>query len=150
MAVLVSYLFIGNATGIPGQLDVVLIMIGLALAPFPFVVVAFLSRNPLAPKRVLQAMGIFLALGLPVGLFAPILGAAAGFGVGVAVCLNPLPLPHLMRNRLWAVGFSVVYSAVLLGVVAVPAAGVPTGALLPPLMVGLSDEYSAWAASRPK
>lgn len=147
VALLFSYIPIGNATGVPGQLDVGLIMLGFALAPFAFVAVAFISRNPIAPKRVLQAMGLFIILGLPVGLLAPILGAAVGFGVGIALTLNPLGLDRLMRNRLVAVGFASVYTLVLL-LIADPAAGVMTGALLPPMLVGLADEYTVWLATR--
>lgn len=122
--------------------------IALALAPFVFVIVGFVSRNPRAPKRVLWAMGLLVVLGLSIGLIAPVLGAAAGFGVGVALTLNPLDLPDLMRNRMIAVGFAVAYTLLLL-IVATPA-GVFTGALLPPLIVGLADEFSAWRASREK
>lgn len=122
--------------------------IALALAPFVFVIIGFVSRNPRAPKRVLWAMGLLVVLGLSIGLIAPVLGAAAGFGVGVALTLNPLDLPDLMRNRMIAVGFAVAYTLLLL-IVATPA-GVFTGALLPPLIVGLADEFSAWRASREK
>lgn len=122
--------------------------IALALAPFVFVIIGFVSRNPRAPKRVLWAMGLLVVLGLSIGLIAPVLGAAAGFGVGVALTLNPLDLPDLMRNRMIAVGFAVTYTLLLL-IVATPA-GVFTGALLPPLIVGLADEFSAWRASREK
>lgn len=92
-------------------------------------------------------MGLFLIIGLPLGLVSPLFGAAAGFGVGFALTLNPLSLDKLMRNRLLAVAFASVYMLVLL-LVADPAAGVMTGALLPPLLVGLADEYTSWAASR--
>jgi hypothetical protein len=81
------------------------------------------------------------------GFLLPILGAAVGFGVGIALTLNPLGLDRLMRNRLVAVGFASVYTLVLL-LIADPAAGVMTGALLPPMLVGLADEYTVWAASR--
>lgn len=93
-------------------------------------------------------MGLLVVLGLSIGLIAPVLGAAAGFGVGVALTLNPLDLPDLMRNRLVAVGFAVAYTLLLL-IVATPA-GVFTGALLPPLIVGLADEFSAWRSAREK
>lgn len=122
--------------------------IALVLAPFAFVIIGFLSRNPRAPKRVLWAMGLLVVLGLSIGLIAPVLGAAAGFGVGVALTLNPLDLPDLMRNRMVAVGFAVAYTLLLL-IVATPA-GVFTGALLPPLIVGLADEFTDWRASREK
>lgn len=144
-----SYFFYAAATATPGVIDVGLVAIALALAPFVFLIVAFVSRNPFAPKRVLWAMGLLLALGLTFGLISPILGAAVGFGVGFVLTLNPLPLDKLIRNRLLAVAFASVYMLVLL-LIADPAAGVMTGALLPPLLVGLADEYTSWLASRPR
>lgn len=111
-----------------------------------FVVVGFVSRNPRAPKLVLVSMGLLVVLGLSVGLISPVLGAAAGFGVGSALSLNRLDLPDLMRNRMVAVAFAVAYTFLLL-VVATPA-GVFTGALLPPLVVGLADEFTVWRSTR--
>lgn len=142
-----SYFAYAAATALPGVIDVGLVALALAVAPFVFVVVAFVSRNPGAPKRVLAAMGLLLALGLTFGLVSPILGAAVGFGVGFALTLNPLPLEGLMRNRLIGVTIASAYMLLLL-LIADPAAGVMTGALFPPLIVGLADEYSSWAASR--
>ncbi len=146
MAVLFSYFPYAAATSTPDRLDFGLAGIGLALAPFVFVVIGFVSRNPKAPKAVLVSMGLLLALGLTIGLISPILGAAAGFGVGAALTLNRLDLPDLMRNRMVAVAFAVAYTLLLL--IVVTPAGVFTGALLPPLLVGLADEYSAWRLSR--
>lgn len=119
-----------------------LVLVALAVAPFVLVITGLVSRNPRFPRHVLQSMGLLLLLGLAFGLIAPVLGAAAGFGVGIAITLNRPDHPDLMRNRLLAVGFSVVYTLVLL-IVATPA-GVLTGALLPALMVGFADEYTAW------
>lgn len=120
--------------------------IALAIAPFAFVAVGFISRNPRAPKRVLRAMGLLLVLGLVGGLLSPILGAAAGFGAGTGLTLNEPDLPDVMRNRMVAVGFVVAYALLLL-VLATPA-GVMTGALLPPIIIGLADEFTAWRATR--
>lgn len=142
-----SYFAYAAATAIPGVIDVGLVALALAVAPFVFVVVAFVSRNSRAPKRVLASMGLLLALGLTFGLVSPILGAAVGFGVGFALTLNPLPLEGLMRNRLIAVAIACTYMLLLL-LIADPAAGVMTGALFPPLIVGLADEYTSWATSR--
>lgn len=124
------------------QVDPLLVLVALAVAPFVLIVVGLISRNPVFPKDVLRSMGLLLLLGLAFGLISPALGATAGFGAGFALTLNRPDLPDLMRNRLVAVGFSVVYTLVLL-VVATPA-GVLTGAILPALMVGFADEYTAW------
>lgn len=130
----------GNDEGV--VIDPGLVGIALVVAPFVFVIVGLVSRNPNAPKRVLLSMGLLLALGLAIGLVSPVLGASAGFGVGVAICLRLPDIPDQMRRRLIAVALAVVYSMVLLFVA--PPAGVLTGALVPTLMVGFADEYGAW------
>ena len=128
--------------GEPNRIDVGLVGIGLAIAPFVFVVVGFASRNPRAPKRVLQSMGLLILLGFAFGLLSPVLGAAAGFGVGASLCLNPPDFDGVLKRRLWATGFTVFYVLVLL--VFLRPAGVFTGGLLPLLMIGFADEYTAW------
>lgn len=122
-----------------------LVGIALVLAPFVFVVVALISRHG-RPTRVLWAMLALVLVALPVGLLAPVLGASAGFGVGIALVLNEPGLADVLKRRIWAVLFATAYTFVLL-LVATPA-GVFTGAVLPPIMVGLADEYSAWKAGR--
>ena len=126
--------------------DPALLGIGLAVAPFVFVVIGFTSKNPRAPRMTLIAMGLLLVIGLSVGLIAPALGAAAGFGVGAALTLNQPDIPDQLRRRLIAVALAVLYTGVLL-FVATPA-GVLTGAILPMLMVGLADDYGAWHWAR--
>ena len=51
-----------------------------------------------------------------------------------------------MKWRLWATGFTVVYVLFLL--VVITPAGVFAGALLPLLMLGFADEYTAWRAAQ--
>jgi hypothetical protein len=131
----------GEVTIDPG-----LVGIALVVAPFVFVVVGLVSRNHMAPKRVLLSMGLLLALGLSLGLISPVLGAGAGFGVGVALCLRLPDIPDQMRRRLIAVALAVVYTMLLLFVA--PPAGVVTGAIVPTLMVGFADEYGAWRWAR--
>ncbi len=120
--------------------------IGLAIAPFVFITLGFVSRNPTAPKRVLQAMGLLLLTGLSIGLLDPLLGAATGFCLGGALVLNRPDVARLMSWRLGAVAFTALYMVVLL-VVAAPA-GIFTGAVLPLMMIGFADEYAAWSATR--
>ena len=126
----------------PDVIRPALVWLGLALAPFVFVVLAFVSQNPRAPKAVLAAMGLLLAVGLSVGLLVPVLGATAGFAVGGAVTLNRPQVDGVMVWRLASVGLTVVYTLVLL--VLVTPAGVFTGGLLPLLMLGFADEYAVW------
>lgn len=132
--------------GEPTQIDVGLLGIGIVLAPFVFVTVAFASQNPLAPRRVLQSMGLLPLLGLSVGLLSPVLGAAAAFGVGGTLCLNPPNLDGVLKWRFWATGFTVMYLLFLL--VVITPAGVFAGALLPLLMLGFADEYTSWRAAQ--
>lgn len=133
----------GERAGIQLQLAA----IGLAIAPFVFIALGFLSRNPTAPKRVLQAMGLLLLTGLSIGLIDPLLGAATGFGLGGALVLNRPDVSRTMFWRIGAVGFTSLYTLVLL-VVALPA-GVFTGGVLPLVMIGFADEYAARSATRP-
>jgi hypothetical protein len=128
----------------PEQISPQLIGVGLALAPIVFVVLGFVSRNHEAPRRILMAMGLLLAIGLTVGLIAPALGAATGFAVGGAITLNRPPVEDVGRWRALAVGVTVLYLFVLL--VAITPAGVFSGGLLPLLMLGFADEYAVWRA----
>ena len=96
---------------------------------------------------VLLSMGLLVALGLAVGLVSPVLGAAAGFGVGAALSLNLPEIPDQMRRRIVAVLLALAYTTVLLLFVSVPA-GVLSGAVIPIMMVGFADEYGAWRWAR--
>lgn len=126
--------------------DLRLAFIGLAVAPFVFIALGFLSRNPVAPLRVLQAMGLLLLVGLPIGLLDPITGAAAGFCLGGALALNRPAIERVMYWRVAAAVFTTFYVFVL--IVVVPPAGVFTAAILPLMMIGAADEYAAWSAER--
>jgi hypothetical protein len=123
-------------------IDARLVGIALVIAPFVFVVVALVSRNPRAPRMVMVSMGLLLALGLAFGLVSPVLGAAAGFGVGTALCLKLPDIPGQMTRRIIAVALAIAYTTALL-FVATPA-GVLSGAVVPILMVGFADEYGTW------
>jgi hypothetical protein len=125
------------------EINPALVGVGLVVAPFVFVVLAFVSRNPKAPKRVIQSMVLLILLGLTIGLLSPVLGATAAFGTGAALCLNPPLIENVYKWRLGAVVLTVVYTFLLL-LFATPA-GVFTGGLLPLLMVGFADEYNIWA-----
>ncbi len=127
------------------QVNTGLLGIGLVVAPFVFVAVGVVSRNTDFPKRVLQSMGLLIVLGLSVGLLSPALGATAGFGAGGALALSRPDFRRVVRRRVWAVVVTVLYTFMLL--VVAPAAGVFTGGLLPLLMVGFADEYTAWRAA---
>lgn len=127
-------------------MDAGLAAIGLALAPLVFIVVGLVSKNPRTPRQTLWAMGLLVLIGLSLGLLDPALGAAAGFGVGIALTLQLPDIPGQLKRRLYGVGFAVAYTLLLL--VFIPPAGVFTGAIFPALMVGFSDEYGAWRHDR--
>jgi len=135
-----------DAEGDRSGFQLELAAIGLAIAPFVYIALGFISRNPVAPKRVLQAMGLLLLVGLSIGLLDPLLGAATGFCLGGALVLNPPDVERLRFWRLGTVAFTLLYMLVLL-VFAAPA-GIFTGAVLPLIMIGFADEYAAWSAER--
>jgi hypothetical protein len=137
--------FVRTAGGEPA-VDPGLVGIGLVVAPIVFVVVGLVSKNPRAPRMILISMGLLLLLGLALGLVSPVLGAAAGFGVGAALCLRLPDIPDQLKRRLIGVTFALAYTTLLLFVA--PPAGVLTGAILPTLMVGFADEYGAWRLAR--
>lgn len=145
-----SYLFYGasfiDEEGEQAGIDLEVAFIGLAIAPFVFVALGFLSRNPLAPLRVMQAMGLLLVVGLVIGFVDPLLGASVGFCVGGALVLNRPAIARVGYWRAAAVVFTASY--VLLLLVVAPPAGVFTGGLLPLMMIGFADEYAAWSAAR--
>ena len=135
-----------EAEGGGAEINVALVGISLVVAPFVFVALGFASRNPKAPKRVLQSMVLLPLLGLSIGLLAPVLGATAAFGAGATLCLNPPFINDVYKWRVGATFLVVIYTFMLL-VLATPA-GVFTGGLIPLLMVGFADEYSMWAYQR--
>jgi len=86
---------------------------GLALIPFVFVVLAFLSEHPRAPAAVVRAMGLSLLVGLMVAAFAdPVTGVVAGMGAGGIVALR-MDLDHTVRSRILAVAVASAYTVVL-------------------------------------
>lgn len=133
-------------SGEDGGIDLILVAISLAVAPFVFVAIGLLSRNPKSPKAVLRSMALLPLVGMSVGLIAPILGASAAFMVGGALTLDRPPVEGVMRWRWMAVAFTIFYLFVLL--VAVTPAGVFAGGLVPLLMIGFADEYARWTAAR--
>lgn len=127
-------------------IDPGLVAIAFAAAPLVFVSVSLISRGQDTMRRTLQSMAWLVVLGLALGLLSPLVGAAAGFGVGFALMLNMPAFDGQLRRRLVGVGFVVIYMAVLL--ILIPPAGVLAGAFLPGLIVGFADEYGAWRESR--
>lgn len=146
VVIAIAYFVYGWATATPGAMNMGAAILALAVSPLAFVVIALLSRRDEGWRRAAQATVVLVLIGAPVGLLAPIVGAAAGYGIGTAIALNPPRFDHVYRNRLLAVVAAVAYSFLLL--VFLPPAGVMSGAFSPPLAVGLADEFTAWRAAR--
>lgn len=121
--------------------------LGLAVIPFVFLVLAFVSRHPRPSGAVLRAMGLTLAVGIPVSALAgdAVTGTVAGVGAGGICALRPEP-DHGWRPRACAVAVAAVYSFVLARLtgafVLLPAPIFPLTAL------GLADHWVDWRRER--
>lgn len=120
---------------------------GLALIPFVFIVLAFMSEHPRPPSAVLRAMGLALLVGVPVSAVAgdAVSGIVAGVGAGGIVALR-LDVDHTVRARALAVVVATAYTFVLVrlagGIVLLPAPIFPFTAL------GIADHLSERARER--
>ena len=87
---------------------------GLAVIPFVFVVLAFVSEHPRAPGAVTRAMGLSLLVSVTVSALAAdaVTGIVAGVGAGGIVALRA-DADHNWRARAIALGVAVVYTFVL-------------------------------------
>jgi hypothetical protein len=118
-----------------------LLAFGLALLPFVFVVLAFLSEHPRAPGAALKAMGMVLLMGIPVSALASdaVTGLVAGAGAGGIVALRS-DVSHNWKARALAVLAVTAYEFVL-----VRTAG-PAALLLAPILpltsIGVADHLS--------
>jgi hypothetical protein len=90
------------------------IAFGLAVIPFVFIVLAFLSEHPRAPSAVVRAMGLSLLVGIPVSALAAdvVTGIVAGVGAGGIAALR-MDEGHSWRARALAVVVASVYVFVL-------------------------------------
>ncbi len=81
-----------------------LIAFGLAVVPFVFVALAFLSEHPRAPGAVIKAMGLALVVGIPISAIAAdaVTGLVAGLGAGGIAALRA-DLDHSWKARALAV-----------------------------------------------
>jgi hypothetical protein len=127
----------GGGVGYPGAY----IAFGLALVPFVFVVLAFLSEHPRAPGAVVKAMALALLVGIPVSAIAAdaITGFVAGVGAGGAVALRPEALQG-WRPRAVAVAVASVWA--LLAVRTIPEVAVLLAPVVPFSGVGVADHLA--------
>jgi hypothetical protein len=122
---------------------------GLALIPFVFVVLAFMSEHPRPSGAVLRAMGLSLLVGIPVSALAPdpVTGIVAGLGAGGVVALR-MDDDHTVRARVLAVVVATAYTFVLVrvagGLVLLPAP------IFPFTAIGIADHLSERSREREK
>ncbi|HEX2577468.1 MAG TPA: hypothetical protein VHK88_14030 [Aquihabitans sp.] len=123
------------------------IAFGLAVIPFAFIVLAFVSQHPRAPGAVARAMGLFLLVGVPVSALAAdaITGIVAGLGAGGVVALRA-DAGHTWRSRALAVVVASVYVFVLVRVAAVLA--LLPAPVFPFTAVGMADHLVERRAER--
>lgn len=121
--------------------------LGLALIPFVFLLLAFMSGHPRAPGAVIKAMGLALLVGIPVSALAgdAVTGIVAAVGAGGIIALRA-DAAHRWKARALAVAAATIYAFVLVrsaGPIALLAA--PT---LPLTGIGVADHLSEWRRER--
>lgn len=121
--------------------------LGLVLVPFVFIALAFISRRTRAPFATLAAMGLFILVALPLGLFLHLsVVLVAAFGAGGIVTLARGP-GYRLSYRIWAVVITALYVTLLL--VVAPPGGIFAGAILALPALGVADMLGArWARAR--
>ena len=114
---------------------------GLALVPFVFIVLAFMSEHPRAAGAVVKAMGMAILVGIPASALAgdAVTGIVAGVGAGGIVALRADD-GHSRKARAAAVAIAAVYTFVLVRtagpIVLLPAPVFPLTA------IGIADHLS--------
>jgi hypothetical protein len=114
---------------------------GLAIIPFVYIVLAFLSEQRRVPGAVLKAMGLTLLVGIPASALAgdAVTGLVAGIGSGGIAALRQ-DIAHNWKARALAVLAACLYTFVLVRV-AGPIALLPAPAL-PFTVIGVADHLS--------
>lgn len=120
---------------------------GLALIPFVFITLAFMSEHPRAPGAVVRAMLLSALVGVVVtGLVGdPVTGVVAGVGAGGVAALRR-DVDDEVRPRVVAVAIASLYTLVLVytagGIVLLPAP------IFPFTAIGIVDHLSERKAER--
>jgi hypothetical protein len=124
-----------------------LIAFGLAVIPFVFVALAFLSEHPRAPGASVKAMIVSLLVGIPVSALAQdaVTGLIAGAGAGGVVALR-MDLVHTTKARVIAVVAVTLYCFILLRTVSEVALLI--GPALPFTALGIADHVAERRAER--
>jgi hypothetical protein len=118
-----------------------LIAFGLALVPFVFVVLAFLSEHPRAPGAILRAMVLALLVGIPVYALAAdaVTWVVAGIGAGGIAALRS-DQAHDWKPRALAV--LVVSAFVFILLRTAPTVALLLAPALPFTAIGVADHLS--------
>ena len=121
--------------------------LGLALIPFVFVVLAFMTEHPRAPGAVIKAMGMSLLVGVPVSALAAdaVSGIVAGVGAGGMMAIRSEP-GHGWRARAAGVLIATVYTFVLVRTASILA--LLPAPIFPLTAIGLADHYVDWRDER--
>jgi hypothetical protein len=114
---------------------------GLALIPFVFIVLAFMSEHPRAAGAVVKAMGLAVAVGVPASAFAgdAVTGIVAGVGAGGVAALRADDL-HRTKTRAIAVAIAAAYTFALVRTVG--AMALLPAPVFPLTAIGLADHYA--------
>lgn len=123
------------------------IALGLAIVPFAFIALAFMSEHPRAPRAVVAAMGWALLVGIPVSAVVgdAVTGIVAGLGAGGVKALR-MDLAHSVKARALAVVVASVYTLVL--VVATGALALLPAPIFPFTALGIADHLSERRAAQ--
>lgn len=130
-----------------GLNPVAAVAFGLALIPFVFVTLAFMSEHPQAPGAVVRAMILSLLVGVMVTGFVgdPVTGMVAGVGAGGVAALRR-DADDELRPRVVAVIIASLYTLVLVytagGIALLPAP------IFPFTAIGIADHLSERKAER--
>jgi len=125
-----------------------LIAFGLALVPFVYIVLAFLSEHPRAPGAVVRAMVLSLLVGIPISALAPdaVTGFVAGLGAGGIAALRADPI-HSWKARAAAVAVATLFVFLLVRVSDVALLLAPA---LPFTSLGVADQIVERRQERPE
>lgn len=112
--------------------------LGIALIPFAYLVLAFVSNHQRAPMAVLAGMSMALVVGASVLFLSgdPVVSLVAGYGFGAVVSLRPEPGIRLRRRFAGAAAGAVAVWLLLL--IAEPV-GIFFAPAVPFTAVGLAD-----------
>lgn len=114
--------------------------LSLLMMPAAFVSAAFISRRNDAPLAVLAAMGLALAVGLPLLVFGnPIAALIAGYAAGAVVTMH---LPEGITWHYRAIAAAVVTVVSLAGMTVAFLATATIAAALPFTATAVADHYA--------